>query len=123
MSNPANPGNINPTWAPLFNTITAITNANPAQVTTGTNHGYVVGLYVRFFFPANFGMAPLNDNVFLIINIPTPTTFLIDANTIDYAPFTISTTKQIPQVIPVAEISQILSMAERNTLIPIGGGI
>jgi hypothetical protein len=111
-----------PTWGPLPQVITAITNANPGVVTTATSHGYLSGLYVRFYFPEDFGMPELSENVYVII-VLSPTTFSIDENTIGFQPFFISTTKQIPQVVPVAEIASSLLQAERNTSIPIGGGI
>ena len=111
-----------PTWGPLPQVITAITNANPGVVTTAEDHGYQSGLYVRFYFPVNFGMPQLNGNVY-VIQVLSPTTFSIDQNTLGFQPFSILTNKQTPQVVPVAEISSILTMAEKNTLTPTGGGI
>src|SRR5665213_958365 len=49
-----------PYFAPAGNDITAITNANPASVTTFTPHGYFNGAVVRLYIPYNFGMQQIN---------------------------------------------------------------
>jgi len=109
-----------PTWQPIERIISSITNANPGVVTTTTNHGYFTGLYIRFYFPANFGMTELGNNAYLI-TVLSPTTFSINADTTNFTPFTLAVTNQSPQVIPVAEVASTLKNLEKNTLTPIGG--
>lgn len=108
------------TWGPLRRNISNITQANPGVVTTTINHGYHDGLYIRFYFPANFGMPQLNGNVYLI-TVLSPDTFSINENTSNFDAFTLFSTSQTPQVIPVAEVAETLVNRERNTLTPISG--
>jgi hypothetical protein len=108
------------TWRPVERIVSAITQANPGVVTTTTAHGYLSGLYIRFFFPANFGMMQLNGNVYLI-TVLSPTTFSIDTDTTNFDAFTTAVTTQSPQVIPVGEVALTLANAEENTLTPVGG--
>lgn len=108
------------TWSPLSRVVTNITQANPGVVTTSVNHGYLNGLFVRFFFPNNVGMSQLNDNVFLI-TVLSSNTFSIDANTTNYDPFNNTDTTQTPQVIPVGELATTLANLEHNTLTPTSG--
>jgi len=42
-------------------TILSITNSNPMVVTTTSNHGYVIGIMVRFLIPEQFKMVELNN--------------------------------------------------------------
>ena len=107
-------------WFPIYNIITAITQANPAVITTATNHNYDNGLYIRVVMNGNFGMGGLDNNVYLI-NVLTPTTFSINANTINQDPFAVGSNKQSPQVIPVGEVALTLNNAEFNLLTPVGG--
>ncbi len=111
-----------PTWKPVSRIIDDITNSNPGVVTTTTAHGYLTGLYVRLVLPGDFGMTQVNGNVYLI-TVLTPTTFAISTDTTNFDVFSPSGGEQSPQVIPVGEVSEILTMAEKNAEIPIGGGI
>lgn len=100
-------------FVPASQQVTAITRANPGVVTTADAHGYADGLYVRFFFPINFGMMELNGNVYKV-TVLTSDTFSIDQNTTTFTAFDSSPTTQVPQVIPIAEISSTLENAEKN---------
>jgi hypothetical protein len=42
-------------------TILSITNSNPMLVMTASNHGYVVGMMVKFLIPEQFKMVELNN--------------------------------------------------------------
>jgi hypothetical protein len=106
-----------PTWKPVENIISSITNANPGVVTTTSDHDYSSGAIVQFFFPANFGMNQLIGNNYTI-TVLSPTTFSINENTTNFDPFTISTTLQSPQVVPVGEVANSLSSRQQNTLTP-----
>lgn len=109
-----------PVWQPNYNVISSITNANPGVVTTASPHGYYSGLIVQFFFGPLFGMQQIIGNIYTII-VLSPTTFSINQNTIAFDAFTIGTTLQVPQVVPVGEIASTLKNVERNLLTPIGG--
>jgi hypothetical protein len=106
-------------FVPNRQQISAITRANPGVVTTTQAHGYATGLFVRFYFPINFGMMQVNGNVYQI-TVLSPTTFAIDADTTNFDTFAITSTVQVPEVIPVGEVSNILSMAvdNNNNIIP-----
>lgn len=93
--------------------ISDITRANPGVVTTTQNHGYLSGLFVRFFFPLNVGMNQLKDKVVEITVIDdTNFSFGIDTTNFDvYAP---SDSSQLAQVIPVGEVADSLSQAVIN---------
>lgn len=106
-------------FVPSRQQVSAITRANPGVVTTTQNHGYATGLFVRFYFPINFGMMQVNGNVYQI-TVLTPTTFAIDADTTNFDTFAITSTVQVPEVIPVGEASNTLAMAadNNNNIIP-----
>lgn len=106
------------TWNRINRVVSAITQASPAVVTTTTNHNYKDGLYVRFYFPEDFGMSLLNGQVFLI-TVLSSNTFSIPIDTTAMDAFSVPmNSAQSPQVIPVGEISGTLINAERNTLSP-----
>lgn len=111
------------TWAPSSKIITNITQANPGVVTTSVPHGYLDGLYVRISMepkPSLFGMFQVANQVYLI-TVLSDSTFSINADTSNFDSFVAITNPQAPQVIPVAEVSSTLLMAEKNTLTPVGG--
>lgn len=109
-----------PVWQPNYSVISSITNANPGVVTTASPHGYFTGAIVQFFYGPKFGMPELIGNTYTIA-ILSPTTFSINQNTTLFQPFTIGTTLQVPQVVPVGEVATTLKNLERNLLTPIGG--
>lgn len=109
---PVNPWTfpVNPSfpWLPAANTITAITNANPAVITTGTNHGYSDGLIIRIFFPFPyaylFGMTQI-DGLSGTITVLSANTFSVNINTINFDPFVISTSLESAQVLPIGVLA------------------
>jgi len=100
-------------FVPNRQQVSAITNANPAVVTTTQDHGYETGLCVRFFFPLNVGMNLLDNEEFLITKIDD-TSFSIPINTTNYDVFAPVGTAQLPQVIPIAEAADSLAQATKN---------
>lgn len=75
-------------YYPSRYTITAITRANPAVVTTSVAHGLTVGQQVRIRVPSQFGMVEIN-NLQGIISAVTTTTFTLGGlKTIDSSAFT-----------------------------------
>ena len=93
--------------------VSAITNANPAVVTTTQAHGYSTGLFVRFFFPLDVGMNELDNEIFEITVINT-TDFSIPYDSSQKDVFSPVGSVQLPQVIPVAEVANSLSEAVEN---------
>lgn len=66
--------------------ITAVTAANPPVVTTGTAHGLVEGDVVKIV--GIVGMTELNDEIFVVGNVPDTTHFaLTDVDASDYAAY------------------------------------
>jgi len=102
-------------FVPSYAIIAAITQANPAQITTTTNHGYDSTLSVRIVFPtgSNFGMTALNNQVFPI-TVTGNTTFTIPVDTTLLDPFTLVGQLQSPLVVPEGESGQTFSMATIN---------
>jgi hypothetical protein len=72
------------TFTPARVPITGITNANPAVVTTGVNHGYSTGEVVRLHVPPPFGMTQLNQQA-LSITVLSPTTFSLQYSQVPVA--------------------------------------
>lgn len=100
-------------FVPNRQTVSNITRANPGVVTTTQNHGYDSGLFVRFYFPVNFGMTQVNGNVYQI-TVLSPTTFALDVDTSNFDSFAILSASQSPQVIPVGEVASTLSESVVN---------
>lgn len=101
-------------FLPPSNTITSITQANPCVVTTGTDHGYLSGLYVRLNLLGSTGMRELDNNVYLIV-VLSNNSFTIGINTLNFESWALDGSSQVPQVIPVGEVSDSLLQAERNS--------
>ena len=100
-------------FVPNRQQVSAITNANPAVVTTTQDHGYLSGLLVRFYFPINFGMMQVNGNIYEI-TVLSPTTFSIPVDSTNFDSFGGSTASQVPEVIPVGEDAFILTESVKN---------
>lgn len=100
------PVNPNFPWLPDVRFISSITQANPAVVTTSAPHGYSSGYNVRIVFPfpyaGSFGMYQINGQTG-IITVLSPTTFSISIDTTKYALFTIGTTLEKAQVVPIGQ--------------------
>lgn len=100
-------------FVPNRQTVTNITRANPGVVTTSQDHGYLNGLFVRFYSPKSFGMTQLDGNIYEI-TVLSPTTFAIDTDTTNFDSFVVSSPSQVPQVIPVGEVASSLVQATIN---------
>jgi hypothetical protein len=112
--------NQNPTFGPAMRIISAITNGNPAQVTTTINHGYVNGTIVRLDIPPACGMQEAS-GLFAGIIVNNPNTFLIDIDTTLFAPFSIPvgvppTVDICAQAVPIGELNETLLAALQNIL-------
>jgi len=105
-----------PVFQPAMRIITSITNANLAVVTTSFNNSYKTGTIVRFDIPVSFGMQQLNQQT-APITVLTPTTFSVPINTTGYDPFSVPAgNEQYAQVVPIGEVSEILTAAVQNVL-------
>lgn len=97
-------------YTPTQLTITNITRAYPAVVTTSTNHNLTTGQIVRTIVPINYGMVELNKQL-LSITILTATSFSLqysqvpptkDVDSRTFTAFTIpSNPGMTAQIIPV----------------------
>lgn len=106
---------ISNSFVPNRQIIQNISNSNPGVITTTQPHGYDNDLSIRVVYPprSNFGMAQLANQVFQITVID-PTNFSIPIDTRPFEPFSTAGQKQVPQIIPVAEIGYDFSEAVRN---------
>lgn len=106
----------NPTFQRALRIITAITNANPASITTSFAHQYKTGLIVRIVVPVSDGMQQINGQTGTI-TVTSPTTFNIDIDSTNFDSFAVpGMATQCAQVIPIAEINSILTEATQNVL-------
>ena len=110
----------NPTYQPSRRTITAITNAPLASITTSFNHQYLSGTIVRIYVPIGFGMQQINQQEGEIV-VTSPTTFTIAIDTTAYDTFAVPMSNvQYAQCVPVGELSDTLKAATQNVLNPLG---
>lgn len=100
------PFNSNYPLLPAQKVISSITQAFPCVVTTTTNHGYATGQQVRIFFPYSyeklFGMYQIN-NLIGFITVLSDTTFSLPIDTRNFNAFTVGTTVQNAQVLPIGD--------------------
>lgn len=94
---------------PLPQTITAITQANPAVVTTDSNHNLTTGQVIRLNIPKPYGMQEL-DHQTAIITVVSVTMFslqktqvppAVDIDSRQFQAFTNVGTGTPPQIIPI----------------------
>jgi hypothetical protein len=78
--------NTRPIFQRAMRVISSITNANPAVVTTTTNHQYITGMIVRLNIPKGFGLEQANQK-YGQITVLTDTTYSIDIDTTLMDPF------------------------------------
>lgn len=106
----------NPTFQPAMRIVTAITQANPASVTTSFAHQYVNGMIVRIDIPPGLGMQQMNQQ-FGPITVTGSTTFTIPIDSSLFDPLstiTIGSMDQYPQSVPFAELNGQLNAALIN---------
>lgn len=109
-----------PTFQPAMRLISAITNANPAQVTTTFDHDYVTGIIVRLEIPRAVGMHQAN-GLTGTITVTGTATFTVDIDTTDFDVFAIPGSPSphdntCAQVIPIGEDNSLLRAATQNIL-------
>lgn len=101
-------------FIPPVTFVDSITNANPAVVTTTTDHGYLSGLFVRLFFPEDVGLNILNEKIFEI-TVLSDNSFSVPFNTTNLDVYSPVSADQFSQVIPVGEDADSLSQAKQNS--------
>lgn len=113
---PANNGAVQtPLFQPAMRVISAITNANPAQVTTTFDHNFLSTDICRIRIPDGFGMEQLNGFQGQI-TVTGATTFTIDIDAINFDAFVVpGSSQQYAQVIPIGENNSTLYGATDNT--------
>jgi len=108
-----------PTYQPAMRIISAITNANPAAITTTFDHDYTTGMIVRLIIPKGYGMLQANE-LSGSITVTADDAFTINIDTVDFdtfaAPTSLPLSAQSAQVVPVGEVNELLSAATRNVL-------
>lgn len=105
-----------PVFQRAMRIVSGITNAFPAAVTTTFNHQYQTGMIVRLLVPDGYGMVQANQ-LYAPIIVTGNTTFTIDIDTTNFDVFSApSSPSQYSQVIPMAEITSLLTNATVNAL-------
>ncbi len=110
----------NPVFGPAMRIISAITNTNPAIVTTTFANSYITGTIVRLDIPSACGMQQINQMTGAIV-VTSPTTFAIDidASLFDSFSIPVGLPPWVPicaQVVPIGEINETLKAALQNIL-------
>lgn len=105
-------------FQPAMRLISAITNANPAQITTTFDHDYVSGTMVRFYIPRAEGMTQL-DKMTGIITVTGTDTFTVDIDTTHFDVFAIPVAPAWYQntcalVVPIGQISSQLTASVQD---------
>lgn len=91
FSNPQAPER-NPPIVPQFYRpsvffITGISLGNSTTVTTATTHNYSIGNNVRLHIPATYGTRQLNEQIGLVVSIPSPTQVVLQIDSTQYDAF------------------------------------
>jgi hypothetical protein len=113
---------MHPVFYPAMRLIAAITNSNPASVTTTFAHQYKDLIVVRLDIPYACGMQQAN-GLTGTITVTSDTTFLIDINTTNFDVFVAPDPDTTPpyinicaMVVPIGEDNSTLINAVQNTL-------
>jgi hypothetical protein len=93
-------------YTPGNNNVIAVTQSNPATVTTSLPHNYVFGQQVQFLIPPQWGMRQLNMLTGYVLSVPTPTTFTVNIDTTLFDAFVVPT-QHPPAVIQSAQVAAI----------------
>lgn len=108
----------NPDYFPAMRLIAAITNTNPAQVTTTFAHGYGTGMIVRLVVPEADGMQQINNKTGTI-TVTGAESFTIDIDATYYDIFAIPSpahphANTCAMVIPIGEVNETLRYAAES---------
>lgn len=112
-----------PQFYPRRRYITNITQAANAVITMSVAHNFTVGEYVRIYVPdSNFGMTQIHEQLGQITAVTTgaTNTITVNINSTSFSAFSFPTSAvaaagiTFPQVVPVGEISTVLTGATNN---------
>ncbi|MGE5685184.1 MAG: hypothetical protein ACM3ZS_08590 [Nitrososphaerota archaeon] len=98
------------TYTPAIHDIEAITQSNPAIVTTVENHDYVVNQEVQFFIPPQWGMRQLNQLKGFVLAIPADDQFTVNIDTSLFDAFVIPS---IPAFV-VIDPAEVVGIGDAN---------
>jgi hypothetical protein len=105
-----------PVFQPAMRIIAAITNANPALVTTTFAHNYKTAMIVRLYIPHGFGMTEANE-LYSDITVISPTAFTINIDTTFFSVFVVASIgNSSANVVPIGELTNTLAAATVNVL-------
>lgn len=95
-----------PTFNPALATISAVQNAVVPAVVTSFPHTFIVGQYVKFLVPEEYGMTQLNGLTGLILEVPSASAIFIDIDTSMFDAFVVPAVPlQSAQVIPTGQLA------------------
>lgn len=111
-------------WYPYKSTITGVSQAVQAVITTTTAHGLTIGQEVRLIVPSirnsnAFGMTELNGMKAYITEIVSDVEFAINIDTTSFTAFNLPLTtanRQFAQVIPIGENTAVALAENQNIL-------
>jgi hypothetical protein len=101
-----------PAFQPAMRIITAISQSNPAIITTSFAHQYDNGIIVRLDIPLKNGMQSIAGITYPIL-VTGLTTFSVPVDSTNFQAFT---NNACAQVVPVGELTHQLHDATRNVL-------
>jgi len=108
-----------PTFTPALATITGITRQQFAVVQTSFAHTFLVGQYIKFLIPAEYGMNQLNGKTGLITLVfpAFPDFFVTDIDSSLFDSFVVPAAPlQSAQAVPSGEVATTLLGATKNVL-------
>ena len=103
---------MNPAFQPAMRIVTAISQSNPATITTSFAHQYANGIIVRLDIPLSNGMQQIAGITFPI-TVTGPTTFTVPVDSTNYQAFT---NVNCSMVIPIGELNSQFTNATYNVL-------
>lgn len=108
-------------FLPKMRLIEGISQSEQAVVITTQSNSYIVGEKIRFYVSKVYGMPQIDKKVGTILEIVSPTIFVVDIDTRYFEPLIIPGTihphvRTYPSVVPIGEVNEILAAATRNVL-------
>lgn len=95
-----------PTFNPAMATITGIQQATKPFVVTSFPHTFIVGQYIKFVIPQEYGMIQLNGLTGLITEVPTASAFQINIDTTQFDAFSVpGVPQQSAQAVPAGQLA------------------
>lgn len=107
----------NPAFQPAMRIVTAISQSNPAIVTTSFAHQYVSGTIVRLDIPLANGMPQISGvpypGITYPITVVSPTQFSVPIDSTNFQPYV---DVECCCVVPLAELNSQFTAATQNVL-------